>query len=152
MKKAVSLNNGSKRMARDYIPATMSAGPALKHYFIGLSICLFVVMGCAAGGQHVQTSPYDTMVKSVLVESVSELNPRVASIQLSRPSMFFGILKTTPIKFNGRKVGSLGSGGSMIKFVTPGHLRLHSNYTVRPLDLEVKGVHTDQKDTRYGAI
>ncbi|MGD2029340.1 MAG: caspase family protein [Desulfobacterales bacterium] len=86
-------------------------------------------------------SPYDTMVKSVLVESVSELNPRVASIQLSRPSMFFGILKTTPIKFNGRKIGSLGSGGSMVKFVTPGHLRLHSNYTVRPMDLEVKGGH-----------
>jgi hypothetical protein len=141
MKKPVFLNNGSKRMAKGYIPATMSAGPALNHYYIWLSICLFVIMGCAAGGQQVQPSPYDSMVKSVLVESVSELNPRVASIQLSRPSMFFGILKTTPIKFNGRKVGSLGSGGSMIKFVTPGHLRLQADYTVRPLDIEVKGGH-----------
>lgn len=139
MKKPAFLNNGSKRMTKDHVQNKMSALLALKYHCIWLLVGLFIIMGCAAGGRQAQPSPYDTMAKSILVESVSELNPRVASIQLTRPSMFFGILKTTPINFNGRKVGSLGSGGSMIKFVTPGHLRLSSNYTVRPLDLEVKG-------------
>ena len=106
MKKPVFLNNGSKRMAKGYIPDTMSVEPSLKHYYIGLLICLFIIMGCAAGGQQARPSPYDTIVKSVLVESVSELNFNVASIKLSRPSMFFGILKTTPIKFNGRLLAS----------------------------------------------
>jgi len=139
MKKPAFLNNRSKRMTKGHGLNKLPALIASTYRYIGLLICLFILMGCAAGGQQAQPSPYDTMAKSVLVESVSELNPRVASIQLSRPSMFFGILTTTPINFNGRRVGSLGSGGSMVKFVTPGHLRLHSNYTVRPMDLEVKG-------------
>jgi hypothetical protein len=139
MKKPAFLNNSSKRMTKDHVQNKISALLALKYHYIWLLIGLFIIMGCAAGGHQAQPSPYDTMAKSILVESVSELNPRIASIQLSRPSMFFGILNSTPINFNGRKVGSIGSGGSMIKFVTPGHLRLHSNYSVRPMDLEVKG-------------
>ena len=141
MKNPVFLNNSSKRMTRNHVQDKMSAWFALKQYAIWLLICLFIIMGCAAGGRQAQPSPYDTMVKSVLVESVSELNPRVASIQISRPPMFLGVLKSTPIEFNGRKVGSLWSGGSMIKFVSPGHLRLQVNNRSRPLDLVVKGGH-----------
>ena len=126
-------------MTRDHVQDKIPVRLALKYHYIYFLISLFITMGCAAGRHQAQPSPFDAMEKSILVESVSELNPRVASIQLSRPSMFFGILNTTPIHFNGRKIGSIGSGGSMTKFVTPGHLRLHSNYTVRPMDLEVKG-------------
>jgi hypothetical protein len=141
MRNPVLLNNSSKRMTRNHVQDKMSAWLVLKQYAIWLLICLFIIMGCAAGGRQAQPSPYDTMVKSVLVESVSELNPRVASIQISRPPMFFGVLKSTPIEFNGRKVGSLWSGGSMIKFVSPGHLRLQVNDWLPPLDLVVKGGH-----------
>jgi len=105
-----------------------------------LLTCLVLIMGCASAPQHV-SSRYDRMVKSVPIESVSALTPRVASIQLSRPSMFWGVLKTTPIVLSGRNVGSLSSGTSMTKFVTPGHLRIESDYTMRPFDLEVKGGH-----------
>ncbi len=128
-------------MTKDHVQDKMAAWLALKHYYIFLMIYLFIIIGCAAGGHQAQPSPYDTMAKSILVESVSELNPRVASILLSRPSMFYGITATTPIKFNGRKVGSLRSGGSMVKFVTPGHLRLQGDYRVRPFDIEIKGGH-----------
>ena len=92
MKKFAFLPNSSKRMIRGHVQNKMFALIALKCHYIWLLICLFTIMSCAADGHQVQPSPYDTMTKSILVESVSELNPRVASIHLSRPSMFFGVL------------------------------------------------------------
>ena len=138
MRQPAFLNTHSERMIKNHAQDRIPVSLALKDCSIWVLMCLFMIMGCAAGGQQSQPSLFDTMPKSVLVESVTELNPHVASIQLSRPSMFFGILTTTPIYFNGRGVGRLVSGGSMTKFVTPGHLRIQSDYTIRPMDLEVK--------------
>ncbi len=103
MKKPAFLNNSSKRMTKDHVQNKISALLALKYHYIWLLICLFIIMGCAAGSRQAQPSPYDTMAKSVLVESVSELNPRVASIQISRPPMFLGVLKSTPIELQRKK-------------------------------------------------
>jgi TPR repeat protein len=108
-----------------------------------ITVCIFILLiaGCVAPHRSVEHSPYAGMAKSVPLGSESTLTPGIAHIHVNRPSAFRGITASTPIKFNGRKVGRLFSGTSFDQFVTPGHLRISSNYMLRPFDLVVKGGH-----------
>ncbi len=106
-----------------------------------MAACLLPVVatGCATGPR--APSPYAGMTKSAPVGTVSAVTPEIARIYLHRPSKFFGITATTPIHFNGSRVGRMTSGSSLDRFVTPGHLQISGDYRVRPFDLVVKGGH-----------
>ena len=107
-----------------------------------MTVCLLTVLtaGCAAGPR--APSPYAGVAKSIPVDGVSAVTPEIARIHLHRPSAFYGILSTTPIHFNGRRVGRMTSGSSLDRFVTPGHLQIRGDSSsVRPLDMVVKGGH-----------
>jgi hypothetical protein len=106
-----------------------------------MTVCLFLLLtaGCAPGPQ--APWPYADMTKSAPVGPVSAVTPEIARIHLHRPSAFLGITSTTPIHFNGSRVGKMTSGSSLDRFVTPGHLQIRGSYRIRPLDLVVKGGH-----------
>lgn len=107
-----------------------------------VSILLMVLIaGCAAPGPSAGRSPYAGMAKSAPLGSAAALTPETARVHVNRPSAFFGITALTPVRFNGRKVGTLSSGSSLDHFVTPGYLQISGDYRVRPFDLVVQGGH-----------
>lgn len=108
-----------------------------------ITMCFLLLLsaGCVMGPRSTEQSPYAGMVKSAPIASVSTFTPDIAHIHVNRPSAFYGILASTPIKFNGRKVGKLVSGSSLDQFVTPGQLQISADYSLKPFDLVVKGGH-----------
>lgn len=100
-----------------------------------------LIQGCTTAQPPAPPATYPGIAESVPVTSAATITPQTALLKLNRPSAFYAVLKTSPILLNGRPAGSLSSGESISIYVTPGHLRLTSDYKMKPLDLLIKGGH-----------